>query len=348
MHYPSLNDLPSPPPGRTGWPWIEETVSLPDTLPIEGPDKLNKPKRPDKTWPRISIVTPSYNHGQFIEETIRSVLLQGYPNLEYFIMDGGSKDNSVEIIRKYEPWLTYWVSEPDRGQSNALNKGFKLATGEIVGWLNSDDMYLPEALFNVATEFPEDRMVGAISGISVNIETMKPKLDYLQWNSAVTLESLFSANPIMQPGTFVRREMFKKVGYLREDLHFIMDHEFWIRVAMRCQILRIEKELSAVRWHPKSKSSSLSHLWLDETRTLLLELSHKPRLQNVSLQKAIREGLARWCAINGQISLREGKIIKGFLCYMYSLIYKPSKLFDIGRLLHVMRKFLFKVCALDR
>jgi len=335
MHCPSLKDLPPPPPGRTGWPWTEESPQLPNTMP-DG-----------KPWTKISIVTPSYNQGQFIEETIRSVLLQSYPNLEYFIMDGGSTDESVEIIRKYEPWLTYWVSEPDKGQSNALNKGFKLASGDIVGWVNSDDIYLPGALFNVATEFPNDNDIVAVSGIWVNLKTMRPKISNSSWNSIVTLESLICANPIMQPSTFVRRRMFDRVGYLREDLHFIMDYEFWIRVAMRSQILRIEKELSAVRWHPKSKSSSLSHLWLDETRTLLLALSHKPRLQNVSLQKAIKVGRARWWGINGKISLREGKIIKGFLCYILSSIYKPSSIFDIRRVVNVGKKFFSTFCKFD-
>ena len=116
---PQLSELPSSPPGKIGWPWTEESSQLPEKMSDGSP------------WPRISIVTPSYNQGQFIEETIRSVLLQGYPNVEYIIIDGGSTDNSLEIIKKYEPWLAYWVSEPDRGQSHALNKGIQKATGDI-------------------------------------------------------------------------------------------------------------------------------------------------------------------------------------------------------------------------
>ena len=112
MRCPSLRELPTPPPGKTGWPWTEESAQLPEQMP-DG-----------SVWPRISIVTPSFNQAAFVEETIRSVLLQGYPSLEYFIIDGASSDSSVELIKKYERWLTGWVSERDRGQSHAINKGF--------------------------------------------------------------------------------------------------------------------------------------------------------------------------------------------------------------------------------
>src|SRR5215831_6523303 len=122
MRCPRLCELPPAPAGKSGWPWTEETSALAD----QNEDGIN--------WPRISIVTPSYNQGQFLEETIRSVLLQNYSNLEYIVIDGGSSDNSAEIIRKYEPWLTHWVSEKDDGQSHAINKGFQRVTGDLVAW----------------------------------------------------------------------------------------------------------------------------------------------------------------------------------------------------------------------
>src|SRR5262245_11264512 len=132
MRCPQLSELPPPPANKKGWPWTEECAQLPDRMP-DGSE-----------WPRISIVTPSYNQGAFLEETLRSVLLQGYPNLEYVVIDGGSRDCSVDVIKKYERWIRYWVSEPDRGQSHAINKGFEKTNGDILAYINSDDAYLPD------------------------------------------------------------------------------------------------------------------------------------------------------------------------------------------------------------
>ncbi|MCH8077935.1 MAG: glycosyltransferase [SAR324 cluster bacterium] len=124
MQSPTLQELPPPPPDKVGWPWTEGSALQPAATP--GGDD----------WPMISIVTPSFNQGQFIEETIRSVLLQGYPNIEYLILDGGSTDETVDIIRKYEPWVSYWVSEPGDGQSDAIDQGWARSSGEILELLN--------------------------------------------------------------------------------------------------------------------------------------------------------------------------------------------------------------------
>ncbi len=136
-----------------------------------------QPRMPEaKSWPRINIVTPSYNQGRFIEGTIRSVLLQGYPNLEYIVIDGGSADGTTDVLRKYEPWLTYWVSEPDRGQSHAVNKGFKLASGEIAAWLNSDDQYLPGTLRTIAEHAQKYPEAGAWAGGGRRIDDRSGKI----------------------------------------------------------------------------------------------------------------------------------------------------------------------------
>jgi cellulose synthase/poly-beta-1,6-N-acetylglucosamine synthase-like glycosyltransferase len=155
---PHLKDLPPPPPGKTGWPWTEESRPLPDAT-ADG-----------QLWPKISIVTPSYNQGRFIEECIRSVLLQGYPNLEYIIIDGGSTDETVEVIKKYEPWLAYWESEPDRGQSHAINKGLAKSTGQLFNWHNSDDVLTSNSLTTMAAAMVKHPQAGYAHGYRIIID----------------------------------------------------------------------------------------------------------------------------------------------------------------------------------
>src|SRR5262249_52247597 len=145
-------DLPPPPGDKRGWPWTIEGPSLPQQISNGSP------------WPRISIVTPSYNQGQFIEETIRSVVLQGYPNLEYIVMDGGSKDGTLNILRKYEDAIDFWISAPDKGQAAAINKGIATASGEILAWLNSDDTYELGVLSAVAKTFQQHPDADVVSG----------------------------------------------------------------------------------------------------------------------------------------------------------------------------------------
>ena len=182
--------------------------------------------------PKISVVTPSYNQAQFLEETIRSVLDQGYPNLEYIIIDGGSTDGSVEIIRKYEERLAYWVTEPDRGQSHALNKGFRRCTGDIVGWQNSDDTYCPGTLGKVAKAFlmnpAVDVVFGNIYAISSGGELIRKThlVPFSVWSH------VWEGMMIKNQGAFWRRRVFESFGFLDESLHYAMDYEFFLRLGL--------------------------------------------------------------------------------------------------------------------
>ena len=180
-------------------------------------------------WPRITIVTPSYNQGAYLEETIRSVLLQQYPNLEYIVIDGGSTDNSVDIIRKYAHQLTYWESQPDRGQSHAINKGFARATGDIMGWINSDDGMLPGALHTVATRLTTDDelLVGACTVADGFAD---------RHNAAYSLKTptfermIYRGNTLWQPGVFWPRRLWELAGPLSESLHYTMDYDLFMRM----------------------------------------------------------------------------------------------------------------------
>ena len=238
-----LSDLPVC-KDKFGWPWKANPLQHPETLP-DG-----------SRWPRISIVTPSYNQGQFIEETIRSVLFQGYPNLEYIIIDGGSTDNSVEIIKKYEPWLAYWVTEKDRGQVHAINKGFALATGELAGWLNSDDIYFSGALKIVAEHWvAAGRPVSLITGTKLKGDASLEVVTRLP-QSPLTIQHLLKRSILEQPSTFFPLNLFKDVGGLDERYHNSLDYDLWLRMTRKGAGLYFTGvDLAITRIHPLTKTS---------------------------------------------------------------------------------------------
>jgi len=243
MRCPTLSELPPPPPGRNGWPWTEESPRLPDTTPDGSP------------WPLISIVTPSYNQGRFIEETIRSVLLQGYPNLEYIVVDGGSTDDSVQTIRRYEQWLRHWVSEPDAGQADAIGRGFAKATGEILAYINSDDYYLPGVLAAVEATFRSGAEWTIGHSIFVDREG---QLLRKRWCPPVTFNTLlFWRQGFSQPTAFWRREAFLSAGGIDTTLQFCLDYDLFIRLAQRDKPKRVKAFIAAVRIHPESKTSTM-------------------------------------------------------------------------------------------
>ena len=236
-----LNQLPPPPHGKIGYPW---TVATP-------------PQYSAENLPKISIITPSFNQGQFIEETIRSVLLQGYPNLEYIIIDGGSTDETHEIIKKYSDFITYWVSEPDEGQSHAINKGLKQATGEVFNWLNSDDFYLPNALLCVGQHFAEHQDTYILGG-QLWVQFINGKR--LQNEGIVvenTVEETLSSRHFCQPSTFFRLSIVKLLG-IQSDLFFCMDLELWVNYLAHFEhkgIVKTRDFLAVFRIHKAAKTS---------------------------------------------------------------------------------------------
>lgn len=206
----------------------------------------------------ISVITPSFNQGQFIEQTIQSVLNQNYPNLEYIVMDGGSTDNTLSILKKYENKLK-WFSEKDKGQSEAINKGLKMATGDVVTWLNSDDYYLPHALKKVVEEFEENKEAQWVTGdYKIVDEKGKQIQSFIPWYKGLlrkhtTFNMLSFANFIIQPSTFWKKDIMKDVGYLKEEYHLCMDYDLWLRIMKKYPPTVISSPLSVFRIHGTSK-----------------------------------------------------------------------------------------------
>jgi glycosyltransferase involved in cell wall biosynthesis len=216
-------DLALPSSNKIGWPWDVENLTDVKNSGI------------DLEYPKITVLTPNYNYGHYLEETIRSVLLQGYPNLEYIIIDGSSSDNSIDIIKKYEPWLTYWVSETDRGQTHAINKGLEKATGDIFNWINSDDILMPGALFAIAQGMQDsDAFVGVVNNFYENEREVKVLPQNI---SSKGLLTRFNTTDVPskqdtvyhQPGFWFKTEYLKEIGFLNEDLNLQFDFDRVVR-----------------------------------------------------------------------------------------------------------------------
>ena len=209
-----------------------------------------------KDYPKISIVTPSFNQGLFIEDTILSVLGQFYPNLEYFIYDACSTDNSIEIIKKYEKHLTYWVSEEDKGQADAINKGFQAATGDIFMWLNSDDVLMPNVLNFIAKKYVENGE-GIYFGNCIHFEEMSNGITCKGSNVIDNFNKipLDLVDTIVQPSSFWTKEVWEKNGRLNTDFHFGFDWEWFLRAKKNnIKFISLNKPLSIYRFHNAHKT----------------------------------------------------------------------------------------------
>jgi hypothetical protein len=231
----------------------------------------------------VSIITPSYNQAAYLEDTLHSVLAQDYAPLEYIVIDGGSSDGSQEIIQRYANRLTYWVSEPDSGQADAINKGFRRARGEIIAWLNSDDLYLPGAIQHAVQALQSEPAAGMVFGDAITINpqgTPLKRLAFGDWG----LAELLRFRIICQPAVFMRRAVFEQAGGLDPSCHFMLDHHLWIRMAGLAPIRYIGGDhtlpLAAARHHPQAKNVSLASQFAAETQRLLAWIEALPETTN--------------------------------------------------------------------
>ena len=226
--------------------------------------------------PRISVVTPSYNQAEYLERTICSVLDQGYPNLEYIIIDGGSNDGSIGVIRKYERYLAYWVSERDSGQAEAINKGLKRATGDWVAWQNSDDIYYPGAFKTLAEEVANKPAAGVVIGDMALIDEEDRSIRDIRYVRPTKRALLAEGMVLANQAAFWRRSLHARVGYLREDMHYCFDYEWFLRLLGETPCTHVRRILGALRLHSQTKTSTCSEGFLEEQRKVLAMYGGKP------------------------------------------------------------------------
>src|SRR5581483_771889 len=269
-------DLPAPPSGQRGWPW-------------EAPAAPVSPTPADAALPRITIVTPSYNQGAFLERTIRSVLLQGYPNLEYIVIDGGSTDGSVEIIRKYDRWLAHWVSEKDRGQVDAINKGLRRATGDWVAWQNSDDVYCPGCLHAVARRCLRDPGAGFICANVNLIDASDRVLTDLRFVRPTRGAMLAEGMVLTNQAAFWRRSLHERIGYLDDSYACAFDFDWFLRVLRVARAAHVDRMMGGYRIHGETKSHALDELCRKERLAILGD--ERPSRWRVQLYRLRRIGL---------------------------------------------------------
>ena len=274
--------------------------------------------------PLVSIITPSYNQARYLEDTIQSVLQQEYPALEYIIVDGGSTDGSQGIIQRYEDKLAWWVSEPDQGQADAINKGFKRASGEIIAWLNSDDLYLPGAVneaVDLLIDHPDAGMVFGDAASANGQGRLLNKLLADDWG----VKELLQFKIICQPAVFMRRVAVEAVGFLDPSYHFFLDHQLWIRLASKYRLIHHPGFWAVSRYHPAAKNITLAAQSGEEVYRILAWAESDPDLREIINQQP-RQIWSGAYAIIARYLLDGGKNWQAFWNYSRAAVTWPLSL----------------------
>jgi glycosyltransferase involved in cell wall biosynthesis len=233
-------------------------------------------------------VTPSWNSAAFIEHTIKSVRGQTYPNIEYIIVDGGSSDGTMEIIHHNEPYIASWISEPDKGMYQAINKGIKMAKGDIIAYLNSDDIYYPDTVSKVVKYFSENQDVDLIYG-NLDFIAKDGSLLFNQIYPKFSLRYFKNANYSMigQPSAFWRAGLARKIGLFDEHLLMAADFDYFIRAGMASKIMHVNETLAAFRVHPESLTSSMREVNLNEINGLHKKYCNNPSIYGAKISRIL-------------------------------------------------------------
>ena len=288
--------------------------------------------------PLVSVITPSYNQVQYLEPAMQSVLGQDYPHLEYAVIDGASTDGSQAVIQGYQEQLSWWVSEPDRGQASAINKGIDRARGEIVAWLNSDDLYLPGAVQR-AVQVMIETNAAMVFGDAVTIDDRGRLLNQLSFGDW-GLRELLRFRMICQPAVFIRREAWESVGGLNDDLHFMLDHRLWIDIAARYSIQHLSGVLAASRYHREAKNAAMAAGFAEEIHSLVEVLREDPAYRSFFFEdkKHILGGAHRLAA---RYLLDGGYPPRALGEYLRALYYWPGYALQHGhRILYALLTML--------
>jgi len=266
-------------------------------------------------------VTPSYNQAAYLEQTMISVLEQDYPRLEYLVVDGVSTDGSVEIIKKYADKLTFWASEKDSGQAEAINKGLSRAKGEIVAWLNSDDYYLPDTITEVAKIFQENPDVVLVYGNMLAVDENGDTINLLKYNQ-LALEDLLCFQIIGQPAVFFRREALERAGQLDTTYHFLLDHHLWLRIALRGRILHVDETWAAACYHAEAKNRAQAAEFGREAFRILDWAKTQPGLAE-AISSVERRARASAFRVDARYLLDGGQSWKSLVSWFRALFIHP-------------------------
>ena len=298
----------------------------------------------DDGLPLVSIVTPSLNQARFVEETLLSVKNQTYPHIEHIVIDGGSTDGSVDIIKKYDKWLTYWVSEPDKGQSDAINKGWTIARGGILAYLNSDDMYTPAAVETAVHYLVAHPDISMVYGDGDFINESGEVSEHCKAQDLDLKRLLCSYDHVPQPTVFFRREVLDAVGYLDEDLHLAMDLDYWIRISSRFRAGRVRETLAIMHLHPDAKFVARYHEALSEYLHILGKFYSNPELPADirGFRRKAYSSVHLRASVDFVSARKRRQAVKNLII---AVGLHPGCLLDLGTGLHVVRLALGEKAA---
>lgn len=270
----------------------------------------------------VSIITPSFNQAPFLRRTIQSVLAQDYEHQEYLVVDGGSSDGSIEIIQENATRLSWWVSEPDMGQADAINKGLAHSHGDIVGWLNSDDYYLPGTLASVVKTFQDHPDAVLIYGNMQAVDELD-RITNIMTYPQLTLEDLLCFQIIGQPAVFLRRTAVAAVGGLDTDYHLLLDHQLWIKLARFGPIFHADQTWAAARYHAGAKNQALAEHFGGEAFRILDWASREPELAPV-LGRVEARARASAHRLNARYLVDAGQPQEALRAWMQALAIHPA------------------------